>query len=181
VVARQRAEKTIFTEAEIVEGFMKTAFGANIPGRPRRPHRKYDSRLRCRRRQPGRPQGRKWPRSIATSAATCASRYRHGRKTSEDANVHVQAGARDRVTLYRAIDGFLRQGTGARDQKSLDRNACRIPQKDKFRDDIPSDPTVDRGQRRFRLSEYAPMRSYCSRFRDPFNDTRSVDVDHVHR
>src|SRR5258708_37002825 len=47
VVARQRAEKTSFTNAEIVEGFLKTAFGAeyHLAGRVDR-IRKYNMPVR---------------------------------------------------------------------------------------------------------------------------------------
>src|SRR5712691_13403000 len=47
VVARQRAEKTSFTDAEIVEGFLKTAFGAeyHLAGRVDR-IRKYNMPVR---------------------------------------------------------------------------------------------------------------------------------------
>src|SRR5258708_21023365 len=47
IVARQRAEKTSFTNAEIVEGFLKTAFGAeyHLAGRVDR-IRKYNVPVR---------------------------------------------------------------------------------------------------------------------------------------
>lgn len=47
IVSRQRHEKKIFTDAEIVEGFLKTAFGAefHLAGRVDR-IRKYDSPVR---------------------------------------------------------------------------------------------------------------------------------------
>src|SRR5215467_6209300 len=47
IAAKQRAEKKIFTDAEIVEGFMKTSFGAeyHLAGRVDR-IRKYDAPVR---------------------------------------------------------------------------------------------------------------------------------------
>src|ERR1700710_1509530 len=56
VAARQRAEKKTFTDAEITDGFFKTAFGAeyHLAGRVDR-IRKYDTPVRVFADGPGRP------------------------------------------------------------------------------------------------------------------------------
>jgi Protein of unknown function (DUF2927) len=102
VVARQRAEKTNFTDAEIVEGFFKTAFGAeyHLAGRVDR-IRKYDMPVRV--FADGGRADRK--AQLAKVVADIAQRVQHldiaMAENSEDANVSVKL-VRDR-DLYRTI------------------------------------------------------------------------------
>jgi hypothetical protein len=102
VVARQRAERTNFTDAEIVEGFFKTAFGAeyHLAGRVDR-IRKYDMPVRV--FADGGRADRK--AQLAKVVADIAQRVQHldiaMAENSEDANVSVKL-VRDR-DLYRTI------------------------------------------------------------------------------
>src|SRR6266581_1153492 len=104
IVARQRAEKTTFTDAEIVEGFLKTAFGAeyHLAGRVDR-IRKYDIPVRV--FADGSRADRK--AQLAKVVADIGERVAHldiaMAAKSEDANVHVKL-VRDR-DLYRTIAG----------------------------------------------------------------------------
>ena len=106
VASRQRTEKKTFTDAEIVDGFFKTAFGAeyHLAGRVDR-IRKYDAPVRVfadgvRRRN------RK--AQLAKVVADIASRVRHldiaMADSSDDANVVVRL-VRDR-DLFRTISTF---------------------------------------------------------------------------
>jgi DUF2927 family protein len=102
VVARQRAERSNFTDAEIVEGFFKTAFGAeyHLAGRVDR-IRKYDMPVRV--FADGGRADRK--AQLAKVVADIAQRVQHldiaMAENSEDANVSVKL-VRDR-DLYRTI------------------------------------------------------------------------------
>src|SRR5258706_14355867 len=102
IASRQRAERKTFTDSEIVEGFMKTAFGAeyHLAGRVDR-IRKYDAPVRV--FADGNRTDRKG--QLAKVVADIAKRVQHldiaMSETSDDANVVVKL-VRDR-DLYRTI------------------------------------------------------------------------------
>lgn len=104
IAARQKAEKKSFTDSEIVEGFMKTAFGAeyHLAGRVDR-IRKYEVPVRV--FADGRADRKA---QIAKIVADIAARVRHLDiamvDDSDDANVLVKL-VRDR-DLYRTISAF---------------------------------------------------------------------------
>src|SRR6266581_6347323 len=104
VAQRQRTEKKTFTDSEIIDGFLKTAFGAeyHLAGRVDR-IRKYDIPVRvC---ADGSRADRK--AQLAKVVADIGERVAHldiaMAAKSEDANVHVKL-VRDR-DLYRTIAG----------------------------------------------------------------------------
>jgi len=105
IAARQKAEKKSFTDSEIVEGFMKTAFGAeyHLAGRVDR-IRKYEVPVRV--FADGVRADRK--AQIARIVADIAARVRHLDiamvDDNDDANVLVKL-VRDR-DLYRTIAAF---------------------------------------------------------------------------
>ena len=118
IAARQRTEKTSFTDSEIVEGFLKTAFGAeyHLAGRVDR-IRKYEVPVLV--FADGRADRKA---QIAKIVADIASRVKHldiaVTDTSENANVLVKL-VRDR-DLFRTITTFY-GGERAREIKtSLD-------------------------------------------------------------
>src|SRR4051794_15524096 len=102
VASRQRTEKKSFTDGEIVDGFLKTAFGAeyHLAGRVDR-IRKYDAPVRV--FADGNRADRK--SQIVKVVTDIATRVQHldiaMSETSEDANVVVKL-VRDR-DLYRTI------------------------------------------------------------------------------
>ncbi len=104
IAARQKAEKKSFTDGEIVEGFMKTAFGAeyHLAGRVDR-IRKYEVPVRV--FADGRADRKA---QIARIVADIAARVRHLDiamvDDNDDANVMVKL-VRDR-DLYRTIAAF---------------------------------------------------------------------------
>ncbi len=102
VAARQRAEKKSFTDAEITEGFFKTAFGAeyHLAGRVDR-IRKYDTPVRV--FADGRRADRK--AQLAKIVTDIGAKIQHldiaMSESGEDANIHVKL-VRDR-DLYHTI------------------------------------------------------------------------------
>src|SRR5215470_3266821 len=118
IAARQRAEKKSFSDAEIIEGFMKTAFGAeyHLAGRVDR-IRKYEVPVRV--FADGRADRKA---QIGKIVADIAAHVRHLNiamvDDDDDANVQVKL-VRDR-DLYRTITTFY-GGERAREIKeSLD-------------------------------------------------------------
>jgi Protein of unknown function (DUF2927). len=115
IASRQRVEKKTFTDGEIIEGFMKTAFGAeyHLAGRVDR-IRKYETPVRV--FADGSRADRKL--QLAKVVADIAQRVQHldiaMAETSDGANVHGQAGARSRSVSHH-LD-ILRQRAGQRDQ-----------------------------------------------------------------
>jgi hypothetical protein len=105
IASRQRTEKKSFTDSEIVEGFFKTAFGAeyHLAGRVDR-IRKYDMPVRVF-AEGGRPERKL---QLAKVIADISRRVRHldiaMARTSEDANIIVNL-VRDRE-LSRSIAGL---------------------------------------------------------------------------
>ena len=106
IAARQRAEKKTFTDAEITEGFFKTAFGAefHLAGRVDR-IRKYDMPVRVFAEGAGRADRKA---QLAIVVADIARRVQHldiaMTETNDDANVVVNL-VRDR-DLSRTITGL---------------------------------------------------------------------------
>src|SRR5215470_1831523 len=119
VAARQRAEKKIFTDAEIVDGFLKTAFGAeyHLAGRVDR-IRKYDIPVRV--FADGSRADRKT--QLAAVVADIARHVQHldiaMTDRSEDANVGVKL-VRDR-DLYRTIAAHYGKERAREIKHSLD-------------------------------------------------------------
>jgi hypothetical protein len=171
VVARQRAEKTIFTDAEIVEGFLKTAFGAeyHLAGRVDR-IRKYDMPVRV--FAEGNRADRK--AQLATVIADIGQRIAHldiaMAKNSEDANVHVKL-VRDR-DLYRTIAASYGKERAREIRSSLDPQCLSgFRKNDKFEIEH-SDVilTVDSGDFVFLDCAYEELLQSLG----PINDTSSV-------
>jgi Protein of unknown function (DUF2927) len=119
IAARQRIEKKSFTDSEIVDGFMKTAFGAeyHLAGRVDR-IRKYDAPVRV--FADGSRADRKT--QLAKIVGDIAAKVRHldiaMTETSEAANVMVKL-VRDR-DLYRTITTFYGSERAREIRSSLD-------------------------------------------------------------
>src|SRR4030081_220708 len=119
VAQRQRTEKKTFTDSEIVEGFFKTAFGAeyHLAGRVDR-IRKYDAPVRV--FADGNRPDRK--AQLSKVVADIARRVQHldiaMTETSESANVLVKL-VRDR-DLFRTISTFYGSDRAREIKTSLD-------------------------------------------------------------
>src|SRR5437879_7356951 len=119
ITSRQRTEKKIFTDSEISEGFLKTAFGAeyHLAGRVDR-IRKYDIPVRV--FADGNRSDRKM--QLAKVVADIAAHVQHldiaMAETSEGANVVVKL-VRDR-DLYPTITAFYGIGRAREIKTSLD-------------------------------------------------------------
>jgi hypothetical protein len=119
IAQRQRTEKKVFTDSEIVEGFLKIAFGAeyHLAGRVDR-IRKYDGPVRV--FADGTRADRK--AQLAKIVADIAARVQHldiaMAGTIEDANVQVKL-VRDR-DLYRTITTFYGSERAREIRSSLD-------------------------------------------------------------
>jgi hypothetical protein len=119
IAARQRTERKVFTDSEITEGFLKTAFGAefHLAGRVDR-IRKYEMPVRV--FADGNRAGRK--AQLAKVVADIGQRIRHldiaMSDTSEGANVLVKL-VRDR-DLFRTITTFYGSERAREIRSSLD-------------------------------------------------------------
>jgi len=119
IASRQRAEKKTFTDSEIIEGFLKTAFGAeyHLAGRVDR-IRKYDAPVRV--FADGNRPDRKT--QLAKVVADIARRVQHldiaMADTSDGANVLVKL-VRDR-DLFRTISTFYGSERAREINTSLD-------------------------------------------------------------
>src|SRR5437868_12720062 len=119
IAQRQRAEKKVFTDSEIVEGFFKTAFGAeyHLAGRVDR-IRKYDTPVRV--FADGNRADRK--AQLAKIVTDIAARVQHldiaMTSNNEEANVLVKL-VRDR-DLYRTITTFYGADRAREIRASLD-------------------------------------------------------------
>ena len=119
IAPRQRAEKKIFTDSEIIEGFLKTAFGAeyHLAGRVDR-IRKYETPVRV--FADGTRADRK--AQLAKIVADIASRVQHldiaMAGDNDDANVLVKL-VRDR-DLHRTIATFYGSERANEIRSSLD-------------------------------------------------------------
>jgi hypothetical protein len=120
IVSRQRAEKKVFTDSEIVEGFFKTAFGAeyHLAGRVDR-IRKYDVPVRVFAEGNGRPDRRG---QLARVVADIGQRVQHldiaMAPTAEKANVIVNL-VRDR-DMSKTITDFYGSERAKEIRTSLD-------------------------------------------------------------
>jgi hypothetical protein len=171
VVARQRAEKTNFTDAEIVEGFLKTAFGAeyHLAGRVDR-IRKYNVPVRV--FADGDRKDRK--AQLAKVVADIARRVQHldiaMADKNEDANVRVKL-VRDR-NLYRTIASAYGKERAREIKHSLDPQCLSGFRKNEKFEIEHSDVilTVDSGDFVFLDCAYEELLQSLG----PINDTSSV-------
>jgi Protein of unknown function (DUF2927) len=119
ILLRKRSEKKVFTDSEIIDGFMKTAFGAeyHLAGRVDR-IRKYDAPVRV--FADGTRADRK--AQLAKIVADIAAKVQHLdiaiTDNGEGANVHVKL-VRDR-DLYRTITTFYGSERAREIRSSLD-------------------------------------------------------------
>jgi Protein of unknown function (DUF2927) len=120
IASRQRAEKKTFTDSEIIDGFFKTAFGAeyHLAGRVDR-IRKYDVPVRVFADGAGRPERKA---QLAKVVADIGQRVQHldiaMADSSDDANVVVNM-VRDR-DLSRTITRFYGSERAREIRASLD-------------------------------------------------------------
>ncbi|MCA1397115.1 DUF2927 domain-containing protein [Bradyrhizobium sp. BRP56] len=171
IAARQRNEKKVFTDAEIVEGFLKTAFGAeyHLAGRVDR-IRKYDSPVRV--FADGSRADRK--AQLARVVADIRSKVQHldiaMTENNEAANVVVKL-VRDRE-LYRTIATFYGQERAREIRSSLDPQCLSGFRKNENYEIEHSDVilTVDNGDFVFLDCAYEELLQSLG----PINDTATV-------
>jgi hypothetical protein len=171
IASRQRAEKKAFTDSEISEGFLKTAFGAeyHLAGRVDR-IRKYDIPVRV--FADGNRSDRK--AQLAKVVADIAARVQHldiaMAETSDGANVLVKL-VRDR-DLYRTIAAFYGDERAKEIKTSLDPQCLSGFRKNENFEIEHSDVilTVDNGDFVFLDCAYEELLQSLG----PINDTSSV-------
>ena len=171
VAARQRAEKKTFTDAEIVDGFLKTAFGAeyHLAGRVDRV-RKYDVPVRV--FADGDRADRK--AQLGKVVAEIAQHIQHldiaMAEKREDANVNVRL-VRDR-DLYRTITTYYGKERAREIKNSLDPQCLSGFRKNERFEIEHSDVilTVDSGDFVFLDCAYEELLQSLR----PINDTSSV-------
>jgi hypothetical protein len=171
ITARQRAEKKSFTDAEIVEGFLKTAFGAeyHLAGRVDR-IRKFDGPVRV--FAEGDRADRKT--QLAKVIADIGTRVQHldiaMTSSSEAANVRVKL-VRDR-DLFRTIASFYGPEKAREIRTSLDPQCLSGFRKNDNFEIEHSDVilTVDNGDFTFLDCAYEELLQSLG----PINDTASV-------
>jgi hypothetical protein len=172
VASRQRAEKKSFTDGEIVDGFLKTAFGAeyHLAGRVDR-IRKYDAPVRVY-ADGVRRSNRK--AQLAKVVADIATRIQHLDiamvDSSEGANVIVKL-VRDR-DLYRTISTFYGTDRAREIRSSLDPQCLSGFRKNERYEIEHSDVilTVDTGDFTFLDCAYEELLQSLG----PINDTNSI-------
>lgn len=171
VISRQAREKKAFTDSEITDGFMKTAFGAeyHLAGRVDR-IRKYDGPVRV--HTDGARADRK--AQIAKVVGDIGRRVQHldiaMAETGEDANVTVKL-VRDR-DLYRTITTFYGIDRANEIRESLDPQCLSGFRKNDAFEIERSDVilTVDNGDFIFLDCAYEELLQSLG----PINDTSSV-------
>jgi hypothetical protein len=171
VASRQRAEKKTFTDSEIIEGFLKTAFGAeyHLAGRVDR-IRKYDAPVRV--FADGNRPDRKT--QLAKVVADIARRVQHldiaMADTSDSANVLVKL-VRDR-DLFRTISTFYGSERAREINTSLDPQCLSGFRKNEKFEIEHSDVilTVDNGDFTFLDCAYEELLQSLG----PINDTSTV-------
>jgi hypothetical protein len=171
VVARQRMEKKSFTDAEITDGFFKTAFGAeyHLAGRVDR-IRKYDMPVRV--FADGHRADRK--AQLAKVVTDIGARIQHldiaMTESNEDASVHVKL-VRDR-DLYRTISQAYGNERAREIKHSLDPQCLSGFRKNDAYEIEHSDVilTVDNGDFVFLDCAYEELLQSLG----PINDTSSV-------
>jgi hypothetical protein len=172
VASRQRAEKKSFTDAEIVDGFLKTAFGAeyHLAGRVDR-IRKYDAPVRVF-ADGVRRSNRK--AQLAKVVADIANRVRHldiaMADSSDGANVVVRL-VRDR-DLFRTISTFYGAQRAREIRSNLDPQCLSGFRKNDKYEIQHSDVilTVDNGDFIFLDCAYEELLQSLG----PINDTNSI-------
>src|SRR5437763_14194451 len=172
VASRQRAEKKNFTDGEIVDGFLKTAFGAeyHLAGRVDR-IRKYDAPVRVVADGVNRADRKA---QLARIVGDIANRVQHldiGMAGSgEDANVVVKL-VRDR-DLYRTMSAFYGSERAREMKSSLDPQCLSGFRKNEKYEIEHSDVilTVDNGDFIFFDCAYEELLQSLG----PINDTSSV-------
>jgi hypothetical protein len=171
VAARQRAERKIFTDAEIIDGFLKTAFGAeyHLAGRVDR-IRKFNMPVRV--FADGNRADRK--AQLAKVVADIAQRVQHLDiamvEKSEEANVSVKL-VRDR-DLYRTMTVYYGKERAREIKSSLDPQCLSGFRKNERFEIERSDVilTVDSGDFVFLDCAYEELLQSLG----PINDTGSV-------
>jgi hypothetical protein len=171
IASRQRAEKKTFTDSEITEGFLKTAFGAeyHLAGRVDR-IRKYDAPVRV--FADGNRPDRKT--QLAKVVADIARRVQHldiaMADTSDGANVLVKL-VRDR-DLFRTISTFYGSERAREINTSLDPQCLSGFRKNEKFEIEHSDVilTVDNGDFTFLDCAYEELLQSLG----PINDTSTV-------
>jgi hypothetical protein len=172
IASRQRAEKKTFTDAEITDGFFKTAFGAEfqLAGRVDR-IRKYDKPVRVYADATKRPDRRA---QLAKVVADIGQRIQHldiaMAETSDGANIIVNM-VRDR-DLYSTITSFYGSERAREIRSSLDPQCLSGFRKNEQFEIEHSDVilTVDNGDFTFFDCAYEELLQSLG----PINDTSSV-------
>jgi hypothetical protein len=172
IAARQRAEKKTFTDSEIVEGFFKTAFGAefHLAGRVDR-IRKYNRPVRVFAAGANRPDRKA---QLARVVADIGRRTRHldiaMAPTIDDANIVVTL-VRDR-DLFRTVQRFYGEERAREIKSSLDPQCLSGFRKNERSEIEHSDVilTVDKGDFTFLDCAYEELLQSLG----PINDTNSV-------
>jgi hypothetical protein len=171
IASRQRVERKAFTDSEIIEGFMKTAFGAeyHLAGRVDR-IRKYEAPVRV--FADSSRADRKL--QLAKVVADIAQRVQHldiaMAETSDGANVMVQL-VRDR-DLFRTISTFYGSERAREIKTSLDPQCLSGFSKNEKFEIVHSDVilTVDNGDFVFLDCAYEELLQSLG----PINDTSTV-------
>jgi hypothetical protein len=172
IAARQRIEKKSFTDGEIVDGFMKTAFGAeyHLAGRVDR-IRKYEAPVRVFADGASRADRKA---QLAKIVGDIASRIRHldiaMAESGEDANVVIKL-VRDR-DLYRTISTYYGSERAREIRSSLDPQCLSGFRKNEKYEIEHSDVilTVDNGDFVFFDCAYEELLQSLG----PINDTASI-------
>jgi hypothetical protein len=172
IASRQRAEKKTFTDSEIIDGFFKTAFGAEfqLAGRVDR-IRKYDMPVRVFADAAKRPDRKA---QLAKVVADIGQRIQHldiaMAESSDDANVVVNL-VRDR-DLYSTITTFYGSERAREIRSSLDPQCLSGFRKNEQFEIEHSDVilTVDNGDFIFLDCAYEELLQSLG----PINDTSSV-------
>ena len=172
IASRQRAEKKTFTDSEITDGFLKTAFGAeyHLAGRVDR-IRKYDAPVRVFADGASRPDRRA---QLAKVVADIAERVQHldiaMADSSDGANVLVKL-VRDR-DLYRTILTFYGSERAREIRTSLDPQCLSGFRKNDKYEIEHSDVilTIDNGDFTFLDCAYEELLQSLG----PINDTSTV-------
>jgi hypothetical protein len=172
IAARQRIEKKSFTDGEIVDGFMKTAFGAeyHLAGRVDR-IRKYEAPVRVFADGANRADRKA---QLARIVGDIASRVQHldiaMAETGEAANVVVRL-VRDR-DLYRTMSSFYGSERAREMKSSLDPQCLSGFRKNEKYEIEHSDVilTVDNGDFIFFDCAYEELLQSLG----PINDTSSI-------
>jgi hypothetical protein len=170
VISRQRAEKKVFTDSEIIDGFLKTAFGAeyHLAGRVDR-IRKYELPVRV--FADGRADRKAQIAKVVTDIARRVQHLNIAMSDSSDqANVVVKL-VRDR-DLYRTITTFYGSDRAKEIRASLDPQCLSGFRKNEAFEIEHSDVilTVDNGDFIFLDCAYEELLQSLG----PINDTASV-------